>query len=475
MCIRACAWGFFLFVQTMSCGGGAARGRVALVVSFVAVAAIALFTIAATHRDLVERAQTTTTTTGRNPATPRRFVSKFGGRDKAAKAFPSSDKVPSGDAEEQAEEQVVIEQLAAEKENDRVSAHGKALTLPQTTASTRVGEIKEKIVEDLAHLLDHHGPAKSSKHSVAVNCSALFAADSVVQTKPIDALALAREFETRTMTPTLVSQLLAYKARVLGKLVGVNRKLWEPYFHANVSVFRCLSRFPECITFARSEVTERNDTRHGDLLSDHLARHQVVGAAEDGRAKTTASAMEAVLNNNFMLLKCCVEHAGLYDALVSVKHMFDTKKIPFWLTSGTLLAAVRERGVFIPWDTDVDVLVDTKSEDAARKALNDAAVVRTAAKLIDKDHAHGRILGSVYGTKVFRSDDESHVEIWVRQQSRKMQRASLTFPLQPCFLYDLEIRCPANPLQVLANGYGESWCRPCKHRSSNCRNVPGVV
>lgn len=89
----------------------------------------------------------------------------------------------------------------------------------------------------------------------------------------------------------------------------------------------------------------------------------------------------------------------------------------------------------------------------------------------------------------------SRVEVWLRNEAKKTQRRNLIFPLQlhdggggggasnkkrstaDVFLSSFAlygehpIQIPRLPVEVLRQGYGDSWCRPCKHRTSACKNV----
>ena len=184
----------------------------------------------------------------------------------------------------------------------------------------------------------------------------------------------------------------------------------------------------------------------------------------------------------------------------------------------------------------------------------------------NKQSDHGRIGAVIYGTGSFRHSEASRVEIWIRQESRKMQKAAINLPFyrqqqdggfpsfnvsfdssslavpspseavstSPVCLINhqgrddttiassssssssahvqsmidvllnngdyravssrlfqknqrnnnkmeldggndntrtMNLACPKDPTAVLEAGYGPLWCRPCKHRTSNCKNV----
>jgi lipopolysaccharide cholinephosphotransferase len=53
---------------------------------------------------------------------------------------------------------------------------------------------------------------------------------------------------------------------------------------------------------------------------------------------------------------------GLYQLMKDVHEVFTAKKITYWIDSGTLLGAVRHKGI-IPWDNDLDVCVNITDRD----------------------------------------------------------------------------------------------------------------
>jgi len=62
-----------------------------------------------------------------------------------------------------------------------------------------------------------------------------------------------------------------------------------------------------------------------------------------------------------------------YDLLMKVDHLFKKAGISYWATTGTLLGAVRHRGV-IPWDDDIDIAIcaeDIPSLKALQGALSE--------------------------------------------------------------------------------------------------------
>lgn len=75
---------------------------------------------------------------------------------------------------------------------------------------------------------------------------------------------------------------------------------------------------------------------------------------------------------NYLTPPCCANH--LTELLFYITNLFDKHNITYFIYYGTLLGAVRHKGV-IPWDTDVDIFIDIKSKHKLEKLK----------KIIDKD------------------------------------------------------------------------------------------
>eukprot|EP00906_Rhabdomonas_costata_P009920 RCo013971 len=159
--------------------------------------------------------------------------------------------------------------------------------------------------------------------------------------------------------------------------------------------------------------------------------------------------------------KCCVEHRRLLETLRYTLKRMEEVGIRPWLGMGTLLASVRHRGVFIGWDTDVDLYISPADVGRFKEAFRNTHTTPHWFA-IDPQTDYGvqhRDMFYIYYTRK-RTKGGSHVEVWV-WNSRRINISALDplmFPLQRCELYDLtNVWCPHKPLEMLRQWYGSSW------------------
>jgi len=252
-----------------------------------------------------------------------------------------------------------------------------------------------------------------------------------------------------TVDDTLAAQLRQYASRVEARRKsGDTKRLWDQY--ESISIALCQSSAPECSFFLRQ------DARLGAPSAFH-----------------------------FLYRKCCIEHNRLQVALsCAVQVLSRCKQLLWWAGFGTLLAVMREPGVVIPWDTDIDLFVEQSQPGLG--CLHEELAVATrvpvgcTAKLVSADddgtttHAHGKKFALIYGSSPLVDERDSRVEVWIRDETKKSQRADIVFPLVPCeeSLYGRHMRCPRKAHAALNASYGPRWCNYCKHTTSACKLPP---
>lgn len=314
-----------------------------------------------------------------------------------------------------------------------------------------------------------------------------------------DSGAVAHHYLLSKVPDSLLEQLADYRRRALKKLETRNSRMWKRYFQQPWDVAKCLDFTPECSLLLRPDVFPDAYASSPGVVEMFADAHTQVVAGQPLDEVEISRLMHSVLapvnatTSNFLLRKCCFEHRELRRALEAVFGTTNTYfgNVTLWLTAGTLLGAFREQGVLIPWDTDADLLVSPEqaanvehsllklsnlyrsdtSKDGKHPEDFAAKLEHPAVAILNKEHAHGKLLGVIYGTHRYFHDESSRIEIWVRDETKKMQRKAINEPVVRCSLYGMSMWCPSDPIAVLHAGYGPTWCFPCKHKTSNCKGV----
>ena len=162
-------------------------------------------------------------------------------------------------------------------------------------------------------------------------------------------------------------------------------------------------------------------------------------------------------------------HAELLAMLQTIDEKLMAASVPYWATGGTLLGAVRHRGI-IPHDDDVDIELLESDLPRAVSALGSIGdSFRYAGTWGEENVPVGRFYfwGSGCTTR--------SVDVFLREESllalADFPSATEIFPLQRLPFHNITVPAPKDPADCLARCYGASWASEAVVWSHSCRRL----
>jgi len=153
---------------------------------------------------------------------------------------------------------------------------------------------------------------------------------------------------------------------------------------------------------------------------------------------------------------CCLTH--LYEIIRDITNVLNEANIDYFIMYGTLLGQMRHSQTFIPWDTDVDIVIMDIDKKKAVKVLSDE--LSTKYNLLASDailkinysktnHLHADIYFWKEENEVLI---DSLNDYWIKNRVKHED----VFPVIFSKLYDLDIKIPHNSEKVLKDIYGQN-------------------
>lgn len=166
-------------------------------------------------------------------------------------------------------------------------------------------------------------------------------------------------------------------------------------------------------------------------------------------------------------------HKNLYNLIEYFDKFCTNHKIEYWLCSGTLLGAIRHKGI-IPWDDDIDICMTQTAYDKLLRAdivtnmKKDGYLIKTIPGpyiKFGKTNTAGGVHGFAAWIDIFvmKAIEDKYVytqshhrELWPNEFFHKSE----LFPIKRSKFGKLNLPCPRYSKSYLKRAYGKKWRSP---------------
>ena len=152
---------------------------------------------------------------------------------------------------------------------------------------------------------------------------------------------------------------------------------------------------------------------------------------------------------------CCRTH--LYEIAKDILCFLNENEIEYFIMYGTLLGQVRHQNTFIPWDTDVDIVIMKSNKNKVIKMLFNGFDEKYTFEVYDKIVKINYSKNNSLHMDIYFCEEDEGVLVDTPNDWWIKNRVLINdiFPLKSSLLYDIEVKIPHDSVKILKDTYGE--------------------